>query len=150
MSDEITVTEEAPAGVEQAAEEKFKTLDNDPYTYEGCVISANISWLPSDENPAGRQIVVSVRNHLEAPIFRFYTESTLPFENILDVLGEMLQELREALPERQVAKLQEQANKTKKKPSSLSGRVISTSTPLKITKVGGKTVTTPIAQKSLF
>jgi len=152
---EIKAAKEDPV-----VEEKFKALADDPYTYDACVISASISWMPEDGDPAGRQMVISVRNHLDQPIMRFYRENELPFEQSLDVIGAMLQELETDMPNRKMAKLKAIAGKkkNKSKPASGSavsstsdGKVISTSTPIQVRKNGSKTTTEVLdVQQSLF
>ncbi|MCD4673346.1 MAG: hypothetical protein K8R77_11850 [Anaerolineaceae bacterium] len=155
MSDdkkETTATKKDPV-----AEEKFKPLTEDPYTYDACVVSASIHWMPEDGDSAGRQMVISVRNHLDQPMMRFYRENELPFEQILNVVDAMLQELQADMPNRKMAKLKAVADKKKRKkrpaPVSTStqaqGTVISTSTPFEITRNGKKKPITA-GQQSLF
>ena len=50
----------APAKHEASVEE--------PYDFERCTIQIGLQLLPDDGDPAGRPVVVGVRNHADAPI----------------------------------------------------------------------------------
>ena len=49
----------------------------EPYDFDRCTIQIGIQLLPADGNPAGRPIVVGVRNHADAPIIRFMHQHEL-------------------------------------------------------------------------
>lgn len=74
-----------------------KLIVDDPYDYDKCQISLTITWLPNDGDPNGRQVIVSARNHLDAPIIRQFRDIDInlpqPFEG-------MLNEIRSMLPQR--------------------------------------------------
>jgi hypothetical protein len=50
----------APAKREAAVEE--------PYDFDRCTIQIGLQLLPEDGDPAGRAVVIGVRNHADAPI----------------------------------------------------------------------------------
>ncbi len=80
----------------------------DPYDYAHCQITATITWLPSDDHPQGREVVLAVRNHEDPPLMRVYRATQL--EGLLeDTLEELLAELRRQLPARQLSKMRQEA-----------------------------------------
>jgi hypothetical protein len=152
----VTVNTSTPDPVET---KKFKPLTDDPYDYTACIISIAINYMPEDDDPSGRQMVIAVRNHLDQPIMRFYREAEMPLEQLPEELGNMLDMLREDMPNRKMAMLEEKANKKKKKSPTVpttptpapEGKVISTSTPYEITKTGAKKpINADAGQQSLF
>jgi hypothetical protein len=80
----------------QAANDK-KLIVDDPYDFDRCQISLTVTWLPNDGDPNGRQVIVSVRNHLDAPIVRQYRDIDIALGEPFDGL---LRELKEQLPQR--------------------------------------------------
>ncbi|MDX9863213.1 MAG: hypothetical protein RBT34_00255 [Anaerolineaceae bacterium] len=162
MSDEdkkdAGVTVDTSTKPDTTEKKKFKPLTEDPYTYADCIISATINWMPEDGEPGGRQMVIAVRNHQDQPIVRFCREAELSLEDIPELLGDMLNQLREDMPNRKMAMLEAKANEKKKKspaPAATAepeGTIISTSTPFEITKNGSKKPVTATAtgQQSLF
>jgi len=91
----------APAKREAAVEE--------PYDFDRCTIQIGLQLLPDDGDPAGRPVVVGVRNHADAPIVvltRFAALGSLP-----QVVTELLDRLRANLPMRQRASEEAAARK---------------------------------------
>ncbi len=91
----------APAAREAAVE--------DPYDFDRCTIQIGLQLLPDDGDPAGRAVVIGVRNHVDAPIVtltRLATLGPLP-----QVVTGLLDRLRAELPERKIAKEEAAARK---------------------------------------
>ena len=93
-------------------------LADEPYEFERCTITASVVWLPADDHTAGRQMLVGVRSHLDAPILRVFREADLPLAPLPRVLETLLEELRTELPNRQVARLRQVETEAQKKPRS--------------------------------
>ena len=127
------------------AKDKFKPLHDDPYDYDACNITASITWLPDDGEPGGRQMVMFVQNHQDKPIYHFCRENELPFEQIIDKMAEMLEQLKAELPERKVEMLKRKSGKKKKTSvSSTSTGTAVTSAPMELIKNGNKTIKQPV------
>ena len=102
----------APAAREAAVE--------DPYDFDRCTIQIGLQLLPDDGDPAGRAVVIGVRNHVDAPIVtltRLATLGPLP-----QVVTELLDRLRADLPERKTAREQTAARKKAQEESARARR----------------------------
>jgi hypothetical protein len=121
--DEKSVEEPAASATAQTTEarsedEEPPTLAEDPYEFERCAITASVVWLPTDDHPAGRQMLVGVRSHLDAPILRVFREAELPLVQLPRLLEALLEELRAELPSRQVERLRRGAAEAQKRPGT--------------------------------
>ena len=81
----------------------------EPYDFDRCTIQIGLQLLPDDGDPAGRPVVVGVRNHADAPIVALTRLSTLG--PLPQVVTELLDRLRAELPERKIAKEEAAARK---------------------------------------
>jgi hypothetical protein len=108
MSDEEKVVETAEPGVvqpataapEPAKPEKAEPAE-EPYAYDRCTIQIGIQLLPDDSDPAGRPVIVGVRDHANAPILKLMRRKDLGV--LPSVVTDLLIELQEQLPARQKA-----------------------------------------------
>jgi hypothetical protein len=76
-------------------------LQKQPYAFEHCTVQIAIQLLPDDGDPNGRQVVVGVRSHLDAPILRlvrWHEIGALPL-----LVDELLNALKAELPAREQA-----------------------------------------------
>lgn len=80
----------------------------EPYEFEHCTIQIGIQLLPDDGNPAGRPVVIGVRNHADTPIIAMTRLSTLQLPQIVT---DLLARLQADLPTRQKAKEEAAAKK---------------------------------------
>lgn len=90
----------------------------DPYEFDQCTIAVQIVLLPYDGNEHGREVMVGVRNHQDAPIIRVFRmdEIQLP-----EAITGLLDELRSQLPMRAMEKIQretKQKEAKKRKPAT--------------------------------
>jgi hypothetical protein len=72
-------------------------------------IKIGLQLLPDDGDPAGRAVVVGVRNHTDAPIVALTRLATL--EPLPQLVNELLNRLRAELPERKTAREEAAARK---------------------------------------
>ena len=108
MSDEEKVVETtepaavqpAAADLEPAKPEKAEPAE-EPYEYDRCTIQIGIQLLPDDSDPAGRPVIVGVRDHANAPILKLMRRKDLGV--LPSVITDLLIELQEQLPARQKA-----------------------------------------------
>ena len=98
---ESTASVPAPAKREAKVEE--------PYDFDRCTIQIGLQLLPDDGDPAGRAVVVGVRNHTDAPIVVLTRLATL--EPLPQLVNELLNRLRAELPERKTAREEAAARK---------------------------------------
>ena len=96
-----TLSTSTPAKSEVAVEE--------PYDFDRCTIQIGLQLLPDDGDPAGRPVVVGVRNHADAPIVTLTRLSALG--PLPQLVTELLDRLRAELPERKTAKEETAARK---------------------------------------
>jgi hypothetical protein len=99
----------------------------DPYDFDHCTIQIGLQLLPDDGDPAGRAIVIGVRNHADAPIValtRLATLGPLP-----QVVTELLERLRADLPERKTAREQTAVRKRTQEEAARAGREAATAKP---------------------
>lgn len=108
MSDEEKVVETAepgnkfmPAQKPELAEPKEAEPAEEPYEYDRCTIQIGIQLLPDDGDPAGRPVIVGVRDHANAPILKLMRRKDLGV--LPSVITDLLIELQEQLPARQKA-----------------------------------------------
>ncbi len=98
---------ESAASVPAPAKREAKV--EEPYDFDRCTIQIGLQLLPDDGDPAGRPVVVGVRNHADAPIVtltRLATLGPLP-----QVVNNLLDQLRADLPMRQQAREEAAARK---------------------------------------
>ena len=122
-------------------------LTGDPYEFEQCTISVQIILLPDDGDPRGREVVIGVRNHQDAPIIRAFRFSDVP---LASPVTDLLEELRAELATRELAKQKrdaEAAAKPSPKPAPVKAETKPKPEPAKPVKVGNQPST---AQMSLF
>ena len=81
----------------------------EPYDFDHCTIQIGLQLLPDDGDPAGRRVVVGVRNHADAPIVALTRLSTLG--SLPQVVNNLLDQLRADLPMRQKAREEAAARK---------------------------------------
>ena len=73
----------------------------EPYDFDRCTIQIGLQLLPDDGDPAGRPVVVGVRNHADVPIVAL--TRLAKFGPLPQVVTELLDRLRADLPMRQKA-----------------------------------------------
>ena len=81
----------------------------EPYDFDRCAIQIGMQLLPDDGDPAGRPVVVGVRNHADPPIVALARLSALG--PLPQVVTELLDRLRAELPARRIAKEEAAARK---------------------------------------
>jgi len=92
-----------------SAQAKCEAAVEEPYDFDRCTVQIGLQLLPDDGDPAGRPVVVGVRNHADAPIVALTRLSALePFPQFVT---ELLDRLRADLPMRQRASEQAAARK---------------------------------------
>lgn len=111
--EETSEEESTAAAPSQPAEEKdeddLAPVEREPYEFDQCTITVGLQFLPADGNPAGRQVLIGVRNHLDQPMIKAVRESELgqlPLE-----VNQLLEQLKADLPARRQAFEQAQAEK---------------------------------------
>ncbi len=111
LEEEITIEGDPSDNVtpetKPAQEKKPEGIEHDPYEWGKCALTASIVWLPDGS------IMLSVRNHLDAPIITVLSGdalTTLPGHAAelplptLETIADLLAQLREELPLRAKAK----------------------------------------------
>ena len=132
--------------------EKPKGITEDPYTYGKCTITASIVWLPGELG--ARDMIIGVRNHLDAPLLKVFNERELLPEQIMEVVQEMICDLHEELPDRHVQKLER--DKKNPKPAPVARPAASTPAAAPASKPAALAGKKPVgkapdpAQKSFF
>lgn len=101
-----------------APEKVVNPVTADPYEFDQCTIAVQIVLLPYDGNEHGREVMVGVRNHQDAPIIRVFRmdEIQLP-----EAVTGLLDELRSQLPMRAMEKIQRETKEKeakKRKPAT--------------------------------
>ncbi len=91
------------------ASAKNESPVEEPYDFDHCTVQIGLQLLPDDGDPAGRPVVVGVRNHADAPIVALTRLSTLG--PLPQVVTELLDRLRADLPVRQRASEEAAARK---------------------------------------
>ena len=81
-AEEKTAPANAPAGNPLAA---------DPYDFDKCTITMQVVLLPEDGHAQGRNVIIAVRNHQDAPVIRSYRMDEVDFG---ETLGGILDDLR--------------------------------------------------------
>lgn len=94
--------------------------DNLPYEFDKCVIDLRIVFLPSDDNAAGRDVIISVTSHRDDPIIVALREGELG--PLPPALAGLLSRLEAAMPERERAaqdkkRKEEEDKRTLQKPT---------------------------------
>ena len=89
-------------------------LDKEPFDWEKITITLVIQYLPTDGDPAGRQVMIGVRNSKDSPIVRLLRESEIG--ELPEPIRELLAELRASLPNRQLRSLKAQPKTAPHKP----------------------------------
>ncbi len=109
--DDASPCEASPSDAELGEEEAVKSAASvpapakreakveEPYDFDRCTIQIGLQLLPNDGDPAGRSVVVGVRNHTDAPIVALTRLATL--EPLPRLVLELLDRLRADLPMRQ-------------------------------------------------
>lgn len=120
---------ETPATLAPKEEKKPEGIEDDPYEWGKCAVTANIVWLPDGS------VMLGARNHLDAPVIRLLAgddlaslpghAAELPIPTS-EAIADLLAQLREELPLRARAKAErdqaaqrkaeEAKSKSKKKP----------------------------------
>jgi hypothetical protein len=106
---------------------KHEAAAEEPYDFDRCTIQIGLQLLPDDGDPAGRPVVVGVRNHADAPIVtltRLATLGPLP-----QLVAEMLDCLRAELPARKTAKEEAAARKKAEQDAARARREAAKSKP---------------------
>jgi hypothetical protein len=114
---EVSQGDAEPADEDEAAANRPSTSTpaqcaarvEEPYDFDRCTIQIGLQLLPDDGDPAGRPVVVGVRNHADAPIVALTRLSTLG--PLPQLVTELLDRLRAELPERKIAKEEAVARK---------------------------------------
>jgi hypothetical protein len=109
----------APAKREATVEE--------PYDFDRCTIQIGLQLLPDDGDPAGRAVVIGVRNHADAPIVALTHLATLG--PLPQIVTDLLDRLRADLPVRQRASEQAAARKKAEEEASRARREAARSRP---------------------
>ena len=73
--------------------------DKEPFDWEKITITLVIQYLPSDGDPAGRQVMIGARNSKDSPSVHLLRESEIG--ELPTCIQELLAELRTSLPNRQ-------------------------------------------------
>ena len=81
------------------AEDRRSDIERQPYEFEKCTVQIAIQLLPNDGDANGRQVVVGVRSHQDAPILRLMRWSELGALP-LTVMG-LVEQLQAELPARE-------------------------------------------------
>src|SRR5437588_4142121 len=71
---------------------------DEPYEFERCTITLTLQFWPDDGHAQGRRVLVSARNHLDAPLVCLAREHELGALPI--VVKDVLDQLRSEMPER--------------------------------------------------
>lgn len=100
-----------PAAIPVAAKPANPLLD-DPYEFDQCTITVQMTMLPDDGHQDGREVMVGVRNHADQFIMGIFRLGELPMP---DGINSLLDQLREQLPARELAKAMRDAEANKKK-----------------------------------
>jgi hypothetical protein len=96
--------------------EQMQVVIDDPYDFDRCQISASIVWMGEGDQ---RQVMVGVRNHMDAPILRVYEAAGFDMAMIPEVFRELLETLREQLPVRAMEKIKrDEEGRNKAKPAA--------------------------------
>lgn len=110
-----TPAEPAAEGEASAAStSSMPPLDKEPFDWEYSTITLVIQYLPTDGDPAGRQVMIGVRNSKDSPIVRLLRESEIG--ELPTCIQELLAELRTSLPNRQLRSLKTKAKTAPRKP----------------------------------
>lgn len=86
-------------------------LLDDPYKFDECTITVQLTMLPNDGHADGREVMVGVRNHADPFIMGIFRLNELPLP---DGIRALLDELQEQLPARELAKAMRAAEANKK------------------------------------
>jgi hypothetical protein len=108
---------ESAASVPAPARREAKI--EEPYDFDRCTIQIGLQLLPDDGDPAGRPVVVGVRNHADVPIVAFTRLSALG--PLPQAVTELLDRLRAELPARKTAK-EEAADRKKAEEEAAKAR----------------------------
>ncbi len=117
-SDEESAASAASAQpVEEKDEDDLAPVEREPYEFDQCTITVGLQFLPADGNPAGRQVLIGVRNHLDQPMIKAVRASELG--PLSPVIVELLEQLKADLPARrqafEKAKAEKQAEEEKRR-----------------------------------
>jgi hypothetical protein len=106
----------APATVSPQGGAPANPLASDPYDFDQCTITLQIVLLPDDDNEHGRNVVIAVRNHQDAPVIRSFRMDQVALGQ---TLTDMLDDLRNVLTARAMDKVMKDTKikKEKKKPA---------------------------------
>lgn len=87
-------------------------ITEDPYDFEQCTVTFTFTLLPADGDARGRRVVISARNHLDAPIFaegEWRLADLVGEQAMPNVSVELAQRIVAALPARAQARQAKQA-----------------------------------------
>ena len=126
-----------------AATSSMPALDKEPFDWEKITITLVIQYLPTDGDPAGRQVMMGVRNSKDSPIVRLLRESEIG--ELPTCIQELLTELRASLPNRQLRSLKAKAKTAPRKPKPAAAPAQAPAMPA----VAGIPVVTPPAKPAV-
>ena len=104
----------APTNPRDTADGKAP-ITEDPYDFERCTVTFSFTLLPADGDGRGRRVVISARNHLDAPIFaegEWRLADLVGEQAMPKVSVELAQRIIAALPARAEARQARQAAQT--------------------------------------
>lgn len=84
----------------------------DPYEFEKCTVAIQIVLLPADGDPHGREVVIGVRTHQDAPIIRVFRMDQVSLQA---PITDLLEELKAQLPGRAMEKIQRETKEAKRR-----------------------------------
>jgi hypothetical protein len=130
LNEENDADAEEPAPTPAAAESASKAPAKpekivnpvlaDPYEFDKCTVAIQIVLLPTDGDPHGREVVIGVRTHQDAPIIRVFRMDQVPLQV---PITDLLEELKAQLPGRAMEKIQRETKEAKKhKPAPTAAR----------------------------
>ncbi len=93
-----STNESSPDAKSEVEEDERCELEKQPYKFDQCTVQIAIQLLPDDGREGGRQVIVGVRSHLDAPILR--ATSLHELGELPPVVIGLLDELKGELPKR--------------------------------------------------
>lgn len=80
--------------------QKPAAASGEPYEWERCTVRLSITFLPTETNEGGRQVVIGCNTHNDPPLIESTCETELA--GLPPLITELLNKLRQRLPEQAV------------------------------------------------
>ena len=78
-------------------EQKPSAESGEPYEWERCTVRLSITFLPTETNKGGRQVIIGCNTHSDPPLIESVCETELA--GLPPLITELLNKLRQRLPE---------------------------------------------------